>query len=72
MRNGMMTNARQTMVNRYTRINQENCDEKGKEAYRICRGGRDEEKIGGSTITKHNVKEYRKFYTYTKNLNKEY
>jgi hypothetical protein len=34
-----MTNARQTMINRYTRINQENCDEKGKEAYRICRGG---------------------------------
>lgn len=48
----MMTNARQIMINRYTRTNK---DEKGKEAYRLCRKKErnDEEKIGGNTITKY-------------------
>jgi len=36
MRNGVMMNATQTMINRYTRISKEKCDKKGKEAYRIC------------------------------------
>jgi len=53
--------ARQTMINRYTRINKEEYDKKeGKKAYRICRKKqmirRKVEKI-----RQYTVKEYRKF-----------
>lgn len=68
--------ARQTMINRYKRINKEEYDEKRK-TYRICRNKKKrqvEEKRGGNTTTQCYEEQWKQFQyanNLTKNMNQE-